>query len=160
MKRLFIILGVLVMVCTVAAPTFARGQGKGKGYSQAGYDRRYDNLTEEQRDQLDKLRQKFYDETAPLRTKLMSKSGELKILLRTSNPNAEKARTLQKEVNDLRGNFALERLNFQIEARKIAPDIRFGRNFGKGNNRRMRGGGMGYDRDRGGYGSSGGSWCN
>ena len=166
MKRLIIIAGTLLLVGVFATIGLASGQGKGKDsrsmgqwQGDQGYSSRYvrwnDDLTDEQRNQLKELHQKFYDETAQLRTEMLAKSGELNILLNTSNPDAEKAKALQKNVSDLSGKMALERLNFQIEARKIAPDFRFGMGSGKGHRRNKMKGlgqGMGYGLNMGGQG--------
>lgn len=165
MKRLVMILGVVLLAGAVAIPVLARGPGGGKGGQKMGrsgsdpafssqYERRYDNLTEEQRTQLDKLHQKFYDETAQLRTKIWAKRGELRILMNTSNPDVEKVKALQKELSDLKGKMAQERIDFQLEARKISPDLRFGGGFGSGYGRHMKryGQGRGYGHPMGGYG--------
>lgn len=166
MKKLAMILGIVLLVGVMAVPVLARGPGWGKGgqrMSSWGGDpgfcwqngRGYDNLTEEQRTQLDKLHQKFYDETAQLRTEIWAKRAELGILLNTSNPDVEKAKALQKEISDLRGKMAQERIAFQLEARKINPDLRFGGGFGRGYGRHMGGygPGMGYGHHMGGYGA-------
>lgn len=165
MKRLAMILGIVVLVGAMAVPVLARGRGWGKGDQRMGsrggdpgsclqYGRGYDNLTEEQRTQLDKLHQRFYDETAQLRTEIWAKRGELRILMNTSNPDVEKAKALQKEISDLMGKMAQEKIAFQLEARKINPDVPFGGGFGRGYGRHMKGygPGMGYGHHMGGYG--------
>ena len=165
MKRLAMILGIVLLVGAMAVPVLARGPGWGKGGQKMGswgsdpgycwqYGRGYDKLTEEQRTQLDKLNQKFYDETAQLRTEIWTKRGELRILLNTSNPDVEKAKALQKEISDLKGKMAQERITFQLEARKINPDLRFDGGFGSGYGRHMKryGQGRGYGHHMGGYG--------
>ena len=77
-------------------------------------------------------------------------------LLNAPDPDAEKAKALQKEIIDLRGKMAEKRLDFRLEARKINPDARFGRGYGKGYGRHMKGygprAGMGYGRHMAGYG--------
>ena len=162
MKRLITIAVTLLLVGVFATIGLASGQGKGKdsrsmgqwqgdqGYS-SQYVRWNDDLTDEQRNQLKELHQKFYDETAQLRTEMLAKSGELNILLNTSNPDAEKAKALQKEISDLRGKMALERLNLRFEARKIAPDVRFGMDH-QGRKMKGHGRGMGYGLNMGGQG--------
>jgi zinc resistance-associated protein len=172
MKRLAMILGSVLVLGVIAVPVLARGPGWGKGSQSVGswwgnpgfcwqYGRGYDKLTEEQRTQLDKLHQKFYDETAQLKTGIWAKRAELRILLNTSNPDVEKAKALQKEVSDLMGKLAQERLNFLLEARKIDPNLRFGMGFGREYGRHMRGygphmgfygPGMDYGPPMGGYG--------
>ena len=141
MRRLFAIVGSVALVAALAVPLFAHSPGWGKGYDIMGYwgggpgccrgfGGGYDNLTEEQRSQLDTLHQKFYDATAPLKDQIRAKSGELNALLTSPSPDAEKARALQKEISDLRAKLAEERVNFEIEERKIAPGGYDGRPYG------------------------------
>lgn len=163
MKRLAMILGIVILMGAIAVPVSARGPGWGKGGQKMGnwgngpgscwqYGRGIETLTEEQRAQLDKLHQKFYNETAQLRTEIWANRGQLRILMNTSNPDVEKAKALQKEISDLKGKMAQEKINFHLEARKINPDLRFGGGFGKGYGRHMRGYGphmRGYGPDMG-----------
>lgn len=169
MKRLITVLGIILLAGVIAIPVLAKGQGRGRGGDNAGYRghgpgscQQYANLTEEQGSQLGKLRQRFYDDTVKLRTGILSKSGELNILMNSSNPNAEKVRALQKEVSELKAKMAQERLNLQLEARKIAPDARFGRGYGPGSGcgyGKGSGPGMGNGRGKGGRGGYGPGAC-
>ncbi|MFH1349946.1 MAG: periplasmic heavy metal sensor [Pseudomonadota bacterium] len=167
MKRLMTILGILILTGAIAVPVLAYGPGWGRGPHMMGYwggdsggacwdsGRGAGNLSEEQRTALDKLSQKFYDETARLRNELLAKRAELNILLNTRNPDAEKARALQKEISDLKAKLDQEGINFEIEARKINPETRFGSwgyHPGFGPHMRGYGPGMGYGRNMGGYG--------
>ncbi|MFH1489863.1 MAG: periplasmic heavy metal sensor, partial [Pseudomonadota bacterium] len=114
-----------------------------------------DGLTEEQRTQLDKLYQKFTDETSSLRNDLWSKRGELNTLLNSPSPDAEKAKALQKEISDLRSKMAEKRLDLELEEGKIAPDKGSARGYGKGYGPHMGGNygpQMGYGRGMMGYG--------
>lgn len=165
MKKTLTIIGIILLVTAIAAPVLAYGPGRGKGQRMIGYwkggpgycwqDRRgYENLTEGQRSQLDRVHQKFYDETAQLRNEIWSKSAELNTLLNSSNPNAEKAKALQNEISDLRAKMAQKRIDFELEVRKIAPEVQSDRGYGRGYRSDMRGygPGMGYGRHMGGYG--------
>jgi zinc resistance-associated protein len=98
---------------------------------------------------LDTLNKKFHDETAELRNDLWNKRGELSALLNSPNPDAEKAKALQKEISDLRANLAEKRLDFELEERKVAPEGSYGRGYGKGSG---KGYGKGYGHHMGGYG--------
>jgi Spy/CpxP family protein refolding chaperone len=122
----------------------------GPGYG-CEYDRGYDKLTEEQRSKTDELYRKFYDETAKLRDEIWAKSAELDTLLNSANPDAAKAKALQKEISDLRARIAQERINFELEGRKIAPELRSDRGY-QGRHMRGHGHGMGYGHHMGGYG--------
>ena len=82
--------------------------------------------------QLDKLHQKFFDQTAQLRTQISAKHSELNILMNTSNPDLEKAKAIQKELSDLKGKMGQERINLYGEERKIDPNTRFGMGYGRG----------------------------
>ena len=103
------------------------------------------NLTDEQRGQLDTLRQEFIDRTAPIKNEIWSKKAQINTLMSTSNPDAEKVRALQKEISDLKAQLAQERIDFQLETRKINPDARFGAGYGRGGfGPQKRGRGPGY----------------
>jgi zinc resistance-associated protein len=106
---------------------------------------------------METLHKKFYDDTAQLRNEMWSKSRELRALLDSPNPDADKARALQKEITGLRSQLAEKRLDFELEERKIAPDARhgygYGRGYGKGSGKGSgRGYGRGYGHHMGGYG--------
>jgi hypothetical protein len=92
--------------------------------------------------------QKYFDETAAVRSQMVAKRSELNILMNTSNPDLEKAKALEKEINDLRGKMGQERIKLFAEERKINPDARFGAGWGregiKGGG--FCGGGAGYGR--------------
>jgi zinc resistance-associated protein len=156
MKRLIALFGILVLVGAVAVPVLAHGPGWGRGPNMGwgggpgqGYCGDYGpgagNLTEEQQTQLDTLNKKFYDETSQLRNEIWTKSRELSALLDSPNPDADKARALQKEIAGLRAQLAEKRLDFELEERKIAPDARYGYGYGRGY-------GKGYGHHMGGYG--------
>lgn len=129
MKRLLVILGSIVLIGAIAYPVSAWGPGWGRGhpmgYGGPGYCWNYDRgsgaLTETQRSQLDDLYQKFYDKTAALRNQIWTKSGELDTLLGTSSPDPEKVRALQREISELKTKMEKERIDLELEARKITP---------------------------------------
>lgn len=173
MKRLIALLGILVLVGAIAVPVLAHGPGWGKGqhmgwgggpgYGSCGdYGPGSSNVTEEQRTKLDTLHKKFYDDTAQLRNDMWTKSQELRALLNSPEPDAEKARALQKEITGLRSQLAEKRLDFELEERKVAPDARFGSGYGRGSGKGYgrgyghhmggHGPGMGYGHHMGGYG--------
>jgi len=152
MKRLFSIAAVILLVGVIAVPLMAQGPGGGKGGSRiyggrgdCEYGPRggYDNFTAEQREQLDALHKKFYDETVQLRKDLRDKRIELHDLLDTENPDVEKAKAIQSEISTIQAKMAQKRVEFMVEKRKIAPDAGYGRGFGRH---------MGFAQSRGGYG--------
>jgi zinc resistance-associated protein len=135
MKRLATIFGILIVIGILAVPVFAhRGgwggwmHGPGQGWGSAD---RYSNLTDDQRADLNKLEDKFFADTSKLRNEIWAKSDELNILLDSSDPDSKKARKLQKEISDLRTKLADKRVDFDLEARKIAPNGGYGRRYGR-----------------------------
>lgn len=160
MKKTLAIIGILTLAAVIAVPVLAQGPGYGKGrHMQGGWGGnpgdcpRYGwgsgNLTDEQRSQMDALHQKFYDQTAQLRSDMWAKRAELNVLMNTSNPDLEKARALQKEISNLQAQMAQERLGLVAEMRKIDPDARFGQGWGRGKGYRSCGGGPGRGWSRG-----------
>jgi hypothetical protein len=141
--------------------------GYGPGYGPR-FDRGYSNLTEEQQSRRNELSKKFFDDTEKVRSDIWARSRELSEVLSSPNPDAEKARGLQKEINELRSKMAEARTDFELEARKIDPDGNFARGYGRGGYGRggygpgMRGNGpgmrgygpgmRGYGPGRGGHG--------
>jgi zinc resistance-associated protein len=167
MKKIATLAGIMVLLVALAVPALAQGPWSGRGpYAQVGpgycpyyggaYGGPWSNLTEEQRQQLDQLYQKFFDQTSQLRSQLWEKQSELNVLLNASKPDPEKAKALQKEISDLRAKMSQDWINFTLEARKISPEAGYGRGWGYGRGLGpMAGGygpGMGYGMHRGGYG--------
>ena len=178
MKRIITVVGIIGLIGMMAVPVLAYGpRGGSAGYGMGnrgggpancanygrGYAARTANITAEQRAELDKLHQKFYDETAQTRNDLWAKRGQMRTLMNTSNPDETQVMALQKEMHALKGKMAEARITYQLEARKINPDARLGRGFAKGGHgRHMRGGGPGDgfncpNRDGKGYGRGMGS---
>ena len=131
MKRVLITLGIVTLVSIMAAPAFARHGGRGHWGAGSGpcwdRDQGKETLTDEQVSQLEELQESFYADTADIRHELWAKTDQLDILLNRSNPDADKAKSLQKEISDLRGQMAQKRLQRNMEARKIAPEASIGR---------------------------------
>jgi Spy/CpxP family protein refolding chaperone len=166
MKRLVIVLGILLLAGAVAVPVLARGPGGEEGYHMMGPwgSGPYGGLTEEQFKKFDQLNQKFYNDTADLRKEVWTKSRELSDILSSAEPDAVKAKALQKEISNLKAKLADESLNYELEARKIAPKDSYGRGYGWGSGHHMWGPGpgmgygmgygppMGYGWQMGGYG--------
>jgi zinc resistance-associated protein len=128
------------------------GWGGGPGY--CWKEGAYGNLTGEQQAQMEALHKKHYEETARIRDDLRDRSGELNALLDTADPDTEKVRALQREISDLRSKLDQARVDFQLEARKIAPDARMGQGYGRGYGKGYGRGGWHHGRGhhRGGYG--------
>ena len=143
MKKLTTIIGILLLAGVVAVPVMAWGPGWGRGHHMMGYGGGgpeygrgdYRNLTSKQKSSLDVLDRKFYDETRDLRDQVWAKSRELGSVLNNSSPDLEKAKTLQKEMSDLRAKLDEKTLYYELEVRKIAPDQRLVYGHGYGHHR-------------------------
>ncbi len=139
-KRVTKIIGIGFLVAALAVPAVVLAQGWGGRHmmgnrgmgpgSMMPYDRGYETSTPEQRTQLDQLDRRFYDETADLRKDLWNKSSELNITLNGTDPDIEKVKALNKEINDLRSKVNEKSLNHQLEARKVTPDSQLGGGYG------------------------------
>ncbi len=170
MRKVWTILGILILVGFLTAPVFAHRWGGGENYGGPGagpcwFDSEdYANLSETQRADLDKLEEKYNNDTTKLREQIWQKSEELNTILNSPNPDAKKAQTLQKEISNLKAKMGEQKLNFELEARKIAPNARMGRGYGRGYGHRGYGArghghGMGYHHGQyGNYGPRGGGY--
>ena len=154
MKRLFVLLGSVLLVSALAVPLLAHGPGFTRGPHMMGpwgpdsgycvqYERGYGNVTEEQRSTLQELDRKFYNETATLRNDSMTMSDELNSLLSSTNPDPENAKTLQKSISELRGKMDEKRLAYTLETRTIIPELRSRHRYGSGYRHYTRGYGSG-----------------
>ena len=148
MKKLTLIIGTTLLVAAVVVPVFGWGPGGGRGgmmdcyynrnientgqfarggmmggYNrESGYNNWNNNLTEDQITQLNNLQKKFYDETADIREQMWAKSNELNTALNSSEPDADRVKALQAEINDLRAQMSDARVDYELEAKKINPD--------------------------------------
>lgn len=156
MKRLALGLGLVGLLAVFAFPAFGWGPGwghmyyggGGPGYCWQNYGGAYGpgsygNLSPDQAQKLDQLRQSFYSDTANLRNELWSKTAELNSLLNAPNPDEQQVQTLQKQINDLRAQLSDKRNNFELQARKISPEAGYAFGYGPGYGPRM-GRGYGY----------------
>lgn len=161
MKKFGMIAGALILVAAIAYPVFAWGPGWGGmhgGMGYGGYGPGYYSggsgnapISQQQAAQLDQLRQQYYNDTTALRNDIWNKSRELGDQLNAANPDRTRIQALQKELNDLRGKMAQKQLDFQLEAKKIAPNRETAQGYGYG-----YGPGMGYGYHMGRFG---GGYC-
>jgi Spy/CpxP family protein refolding chaperone len=77
------------------------------------------NLTPEQTQKLQALRESFFKETIPLRNDLMSKKLELRSLWLKTNPDEAQILAKQKEINDLRAQLQEKATQNRLEMRKV-----------------------------------------
>lgn len=142
------ITGITLLIFVLAIPAFAWGPGFGMGFGPGpyyDYDNNFSRLTEEEQDKLDDLYSAFEDKTKEARNEIIKKQIDLNAVIEDKEPDLKKAKAIQKEINDLQATISDAHLEFIIEAKKINPDMGFGR--GAGMDRNMRGGrGMGRGR--------------
>jgi Spy/CpxP family protein refolding chaperone len=126
------------------------GYGMHRGWADGtrGYGGRVyqSDLSDEDIARLDKERQSFFEATSNLREKLYQKELELRSELAKSEPDAQKAAGLQKEISNLESELDQKRLNHHIKMRKDFPRFGYmGQGYGpRGMGRGMyRGGGYG-----------------
>jgi len=129
------------------------GMQGGYGYGQGGY---YGNLSADEIAKLDQQRADYFKATENLRQDLYAKQLELRSELAKENPDTNKASKLQSDISKLQSNLDQERLNYEINARKSAPNY----NRGPGGYGSMMGYGYGGHGPMMGYGPRGGGYCN
>ncbi len=144
MKKSLIAISALLAVALVATSAFSWSPGRGcrgGGMDQGGgFDTTaWNDLSPEKRDQLTALRQKFIDETYETRSAMMAKHQEIRMLMETSSPDRTKLKTLSQEITELRHQMFSNGIDFQLEAKKIAPELHLAGKAGCGKER----GGMG-----------------
>ncbi|CCK79062.1 Spy/CpxP family protein refolding chaperone [Desulfobacula toluolica] len=140
MKKLTLIISSLLMVAMVAGSVFAwgpaKGQSMGQGFNQncPGYGGQaiWNDLSKEQKDELNTLRQKFIDETYAIRSEKFQKKQEMRLLMETSQPDRAKLDSFSQDLADLQKKLRDKRIDFQLEAKKIAPGLNMGQGFGRG----------------------------
>ncbi len=85
-----------------------------------------DDLNQIQAAELNSLEQKFCSDSVKLRKKIRAKSEEvINTLLNTSEPDSKRVKALQAELSEFSANMIGHIVNFELEARKIAPDTNY-----------------------------------
>ncbi len=166
MKKTFIIITSLAAIALVAGTGFAWGPGGGgstaagygSGWNCPGYGRQagFNDLSRDQRNQLQALRQKFIDDTYELRSERFARQQEIRMLMQTSNPDAARLNKLSAEMNDLQKQIMDKRIEFVLAAKKIAPELAMGPGMGYGRGMRRHAGMAGSGMMTGFYGHRGG----
>jgi Spy/CpxP family protein refolding chaperone len=133
MKRSLIIVTAMLLAVAIAVPVSAQRFWRGserritEDREETRINRRMlGNLTDEQREKIAEARKSFIDQTVDLRNDLRTKRTELINILSTAEPDAEKAKKIQKEISNIRGKLAQKRLELMLEMLKINPDARYG----------------------------------
>ncbi|MBN1615228.1 MAG: Spy/CpxP family protein refolding chaperone [Deltaproteobacteria bacterium] len=144
MKKIAIAMASLLLVAFLVSPAFAYRDSWGRG-SVRGPCRDWDrgarfaelNLTQEQSDKIAALREAHLKDVKPLRDKMFSLRGDLKILWLQKNPDEEKIRATQKEIRALRDQLEDKRWDYRKASLNVlTPEqqamirARFGRSWG------------------------------
>ncbi len=169
MKKLLV--GILVLsLMGLTGLAMAQGRGPGMGYGSGpgggyGFGPGHGpwasrlNLTPEQTQKLQTLRDGFIKEISPLRNDMISKQYELKAFWAQTNPDEQKILAKQREINNIRAQIQEKAVKHRLEARNVlTPEqqAQIGSGFGSGPGR-DRGWGRGYGHGYGhGYGMRGG----
>jgi Spy/CpxP family protein refolding chaperone len=148
MKKVMVavmMVAILAAAGLVMAQGYEKGPGMGMGYGpHSGGHGLWSalNLTPEQVQKVQALRESFFKETIPLRNELMSKKLELRSLWLKTNPDEEQILAKQKEINDLRAQLQEKATKNRLEMRKVlTPEQqaqlanlrgRSGRGYGRG----------------------------
>ena len=132
MKRvmIFSILAVFGF-STIAFADWGRGYGHrmGRGMMEPGWQgggSYYGNLSADEIARLDQQRAEFFKATESMRQQLYEKELALQSELAKDNPDTSKASRLQNEISKLQGDLDQKRLEFEIQARKSAPNYNRG----------------------------------
>lgn len=156
MKKTKATISLILIVSLITGTAYAWGQGKGRKFGRgfAGEDcPRYgqqieSNLTQEQQDQLADLRQQFIDDTYPIRSEKIAKAQDMKMLMQTSNPDRAKLIQLSDEIFNLDKKLRDRQIDFQLEVKKIAPELSSGRGLGFGKGPGMWSGARGFGKSQ------------
>jgi len=130
MKKIIVAVAIVVLLAA-AGVAMAQGSekdpGSGMGYgphSGGGHSRGHGlwkalNLTPEQIQKIQALRESAFKETLPLRNDLMSKKLEMRSLWLQKNPDEEKILAKQKESSALRAQLGERAIKNRLEMRQI-----------------------------------------
>jgi Spy/CpxP family protein refolding chaperone len=161
MKKVMMIVAVIALAAVVASPAMAyrgmrAGYGSGPGnVADIGAARGLD-LTAEQTQKINTLREAHLKDIKPLQDQMYSKSGELRNLWLAKTPDKEKILALQKEAQGLRGQLMDKLTTYRLEARKVLTPEQLTKVQSYGTGRAMARSGAGMARMGGGPGMMGG----
>jgi Spy/CpxP family protein refolding chaperone len=124
MKKIVTIVAVIALAAVAASPAMAyRGMGAGYGsgpgnVADIGAARGLD-LTAEQTEKINVLREAHMKDIKPHQDQMLSKSRELRSLWLAATPDKEKILALQKEVQGLRDQLTDKRTAYRLEVRQV-----------------------------------------
>ena len=150
MKKVMMIVAVIALAAIVTSPAMAyRGMGMGYGsgpgnVADIGAARGLD-LTAEQTEKINAMREAHLKDIQPLRDQVYSKSKELRTLWLAATPDREKITALQKEAQGLRDQLTDKLTTYRLELRKILTPEQLAKvqAYGSGRGMARMGGGPG-----------------
>ncbi len=145
MKKTAVFITTLLAISFMTTAAFARGPGHGTRTYGLNPDRQgaWTDLSTAQKDELTALRQKFIDETYPMRAEIMQKTTEARMLMATSDPDKAALLRLADETAALEKQVQEKQIDFMLAAKKAAPELRFGMGNGQRSGNRCQGYGNG-----------------
>ena len=118
MKKASLIIALALLVGTAnmaLAGHHRKGSGMGPWAGMRGPALTNLNLTAEQREKIDAIGEAHRKELTPLRLELFKKRTELKLLWMQTNLDANKIKTKQNEIHDLRGKLREKHTDFRLD---------------------------------------------
>jgi len=140
MKRTIWALAVAAFALTgVASAQFGFGKGLGLGLCWVAPEalKQQLGLTDEQVKKLTELRTEHLKKVSKIAAELAAKRAELGTLWLSDKPDEKRVKELTEQISKLQAELATERMNFQLEVRKILTPEQLGklpllRGFGPG----------------------------
>ena len=157
MKKLMTVVAVIALAAIVSSPAMAyRGMGGGFDRGPGGYammdPARGLDLTAEQKEKINALREAHLKDVKPLQDQLYVKGRELKGLWLAETPDRESILTLQREVQALRNQLMDKLTTYRLDAWQLLTPEQQAKVRPYGPERRppqIRGPGMRGDRENG-----------
>ncbi|PIE64468.1 MAG: hypothetical protein CSA26_08325 [Desulfobacterales bacterium] len=135
MKKMTVLFIAFLSITVITSTAFSSPHGKGKPgnhvdcyRSEHGYDHHGhvppfgQKLSQNQKDQLKTLHRQFIDETVATRTAIANIHNEIQMLMETSEPERDKLVSLVKQLEPLKTEMAIKRIDYQLKAKKISPE--------------------------------------
>jgi Spy/CpxP family protein refolding chaperone len=122
MKNLIVAtLSLAILFCGSAAFAGPRGsgQGMGPGMGGAGCDAAELNLTEEQSDKLQSLRETYLKEITPLQSRMFAARSEMRLLWNTADPDRDQIVAKQKAISELKSQLEEKAIAHRLDCRAV-----------------------------------------
>jgi len=125
MKKSIVTLATVLIITFLPYYVFAYGPGPGRGHGAADY---YGpdgsvlsqlNLTPEQTAKINALREANLRDMKPLKDKMFSKRGDLRLLWLQTNPDQNKIMAAQKDIRALRDQMQDKMTAYKLEVLKV-----------------------------------------